>query len=188
VFVKSRFIRVAGIGLMAGGAFAVAACNVPQGTQPSSNVIAVTTTTTVRPTTTVPTTTVPPVTTVAAPRKTTQVTYVAPKPAPTAKQAPPPPPPPPPATISCTASMSNSSPADYSTTDVLVQTANGATVTTTAHYKTTDTTHSATASGGIADIPYRISDATAGYPVQVDVTVSSGTASGSCDTSFTPVR
>jgi hypothetical protein len=85
--------------------------------------------------------------------------------------------------------MSNSSPADYSTTDVLVRTsANGATVTATAHYRTTETTHSVDASGGAADIPFHISDATPGYPVQVDVTVSGGGATGSCDTSFTPVH
>lgn len=83
--------------------------------------------------------------------------------------------------------MSDSSPADYSTTDVMVQT-NGTTVSATAHYKTTDTTHSVSASGGSADIPFHISDATPGYTVQVDVTVSSGGATGSCGTSFTPVH
>jgi len=98
----------------------------------------------------------------------------------TAKPVAPPP-------LTCTASMSNSTPSDYSTTDVLVATAPDAGVTTTAHYKTTDTTHTAVAdSTGHADIPYRISRATPGYTVTVDVAVTSGARTGSCSTSFTP--
>lgn len=89
--------------------------------------------------------------------------------------------------LSCTASMSNSAPTDYSTTDVIVHTAAGASATTTAHYKSTSTTHTGTAtSSGVATIAYDISRATVGYPVTVDVTVSAGRATASCSTSFTP--
>ena len=93
------------------------------------------------------------------------------------------------ASLSCSASMSNASPSDYSTTDVIVHTSAGAAVTTTAHYKSTDTTHTGTADGsGVATIPYDISRATVGYTVVVDVTVSAGRAAASCSTSFTPSR
>jgi hypothetical protein len=98
------------------------------------------------------------------------------------------PPPPPASLLTCTASMSNSQPADYSATDVIVATGvAGAGVTTTAHYKTTDTTHTAVAgANGNADIPYRISRATVGYQVNVDVTVTAQGTTQSCSTSFTP--
>jgi hypothetical protein len=84
--------------------------------------------------------------------------------------------------------MSNPTPADYSTVDVIVRTGvPGAGVTATAHYKTTDTTHSGVAAGdGVADIPFRISRATPGYTVAVDVTVAAGGASRYCSTGFTP--
>jgi hypothetical protein len=84
--------------------------------------------------------------------------------------------------------MSNPNPAKYSTTDVIVRTGvAGALVTATAHYKTTDTTHTGfAASNGVADIPFRISRATSGYTVAVDVTVSGHGSSRSCSTSFTP--
>jgi 2C-methyl-D-erythritol 2,4-cyclodiphosphate synthase len=82
--------------------------------------------------------------------------------------------------------MTVTAPADNSDTDVVVHTVSGASVTATAHYKTTDTSHSATASGGRAEIEFRISRATPGYPVEVDVTVSAHGSSGSCSTSFTP--
>jgi hypothetical protein len=90
--------------------------------------------------------------------------------------------------LTCAASMSNPSPADYSTTDVIVHTGvAGATVTATAHYKTTDTTHQATADGnGVADIPFRISRATPGYTVDVDITATAHGATRYCSTSFTP--
>ena len=97
----------------------------------------------------------------------------------------------PPATASpltCRASMSNAHPADYSTVEVIVQTAvAGAAVTATAHYKSKDTTNTGSAgSSGVADIPFRISRATPGYTVDVDVTVSAHGASLSCSTAFTP--
>jgi hypothetical protein len=91
--------------------------------------------------------------------------------------------------LPCRASMSNSHPADYHTTDVLVHTAARARVTTRAYYRTTTTTHRGIAGGGGgARIPYRISDATPGYRVKVSVSVVKGSRSGRCSTSFTPHR
>lgn len=91
------------------------------------------------------------------------------------------------AALACSASMSNPTPSQYSTTTAVVHTAGGAAVSATAHYKTTDTTNSGTAdSSGVADIPFRISRATKGYTVVVDVTVTLSGRSASCSTSFTP--
>ncbi len=91
------------------------------------------------------------------------------------------------AAVHCTASMSNISPGDYATTDVLVQTSPGAAVTATAHYKTEDTTNEGFADGsGAASIPFYTSGATLGYTVGVDVTATLNGHSGSCSTSFTP--
>ena len=89
--------------------------------------------------------------------------------------------------LSCTASVSNSSPADYSTVDIYVRTGSVASVTTVAHYKTTNHQKSTTAnSAGQATIAYYISGATPGYTVEIDVTVSAGSRSSHCSTSFTP--
>jgi hypothetical protein len=90
--------------------------------------------------------------------------------------------------LSCRASVSNSSPADYTTVNIYVHTAAGASVTTVAHYKTTDHQKSAVATpAGQAAIAYYISGATRGYTVVVDVTSSTGGRSAYCTTSFTPV-
>ena len=89
--------------------------------------------------------------------------------------------------LPCTASMSNSRPPQNSTTNVLVKTTAAATVTTVAHYKSTNTTNTGRSNGsGRATIPYKISRATRGYRVVVSVTVKKGSVSGSCSTSFTP--
>ena len=91
--------------------------------------------------------------------------------------------------LPCTASMSNSHPADYTTTDVRVHTAAQARVTTVAHYRTTSTKHHGTAGPrGNAVIPYYISGATPGYTVKVSVSVAEDSRTGSCSTSFTPHR
>ena len=91
------------------------------------------------------------------------------------------------ASLPCSASMSNSHPRDYTTTNVLVHTAAYANVTTVAHYKTTNTTHHGVAGRqGNASIRYHISGATPGYKVKVSVSVSNGSHTGSCSTSFTP--
>lgn len=84
--------------------------------------------------------------------------------------------------------MSDPQPADNSTIDVTVHTGlAGATVTATAHYKTTNTAHTGqAAANGVADIPFRISRATPGYTVNVDVTVTAEHATKYCSTSFTP--
>ena len=89
--------------------------------------------------------------------------------------------------LSCSASVSNRSPADYSTVDVTVRTAAAAAVTTIAHYKTTDNQKSTVADGsGVATIAYDISRATAGFPVVVDVTAAASGRTATCSTSFTP--
>lgn len=89
--------------------------------------------------------------------------------------------------LSCSASVSNSSPADYSTVNVTVRTAAAATVTTVAHYKTTDNQQSTVADGsGAATIAYRISRASPGFPVVVDVTAAASGRTATCSTSFTP--
>ena len=89
--------------------------------------------------------------------------------------------------LPCHASMSNSHPADFTTTIVRVRSVARASVTTVAHYRTTNTTHHGrTNASGRAGIPYRISGATPGFRVKVDVTVKKGTRKGSCQTSFTP--
>ena len=90
--------------------------------------------------------------------------------------------------LSCVASVSSSSPPDYTTVDIDVHTAAGALVTTVAHYKTTDHQKTAVADGaGQAIVPYDISGATPGYTVTVDVTVSASSRTATCSTSFTPV-
>lgn len=95
--------------------------------------------------------------------------------------------PPPVQALSCSASVSNSSPRDYTTVDIYVRTAAGASVTAVAHYKTTDHQKTTAAdSSGQAMIAYYISGATPGYQVTVDVSVSSGSRTATCSTSFTP--
>ncbi len=83
--------------------------------------------------------------------------------------------------------MSNTHPADYTSTNVRVRTGDHARVVTVAHYRTTNHKKVAHANrNGRATIPYYISGATPGYTVQVSVTVTRGRRSGSCSTSFTP--
>jgi hypothetical protein len=89
--------------------------------------------------------------------------------------------------LACQASMSDSSPSDYTDDDVEVTTAPYAQVNTVAYYRTTSTPESGQADGsGNASIGYYISGATIGYTVDVSVTVTSGGQSASCSTSFTP--
>jgi hypothetical protein len=89
--------------------------------------------------------------------------------------------------MSCTAAVSNSQPADYTTVDITVRTAAGATVTTVAHYKTTSHQMTAVAdASGVATIGYYISGATPGFTVVVDVSAVAGSQSASCSASFTP--
>jgi hypothetical protein len=91
--------------------------------------------------------------------------------------------------LPCHASMSNSHPSDYTTTYVRVHTAGYASVTTVAHYKTTNHKKTGTAGKkGNASIGYYISRATPGYKVVVSVRVTHGKRSGSCSTWFIPQR
>lgn len=94
------------------------------------------------------------------------------------------------ASKSCKVSMSNSKPRQYSNTTVKVsKVGSKAKVTTTAHYKTTKTKKSATASKkGTANLKYYISGATPGKKVKVTVTAKKGKTSWSCSTSFTPKK
>ena len=83
--------------------------------------------------------------------------------------------------------MSNRHPADFTSTTVQVKSVAKAKVTTTAQYKTTNTTHHGrTNRHGRAGIPYYISGATPGFRVVVDVTVKWPRRTGHCETSFTP--
>jgi len=87
---------------------------------------------------------------------------------------------------SCSASMSNPNPIDY-TDDTVNITSNvpDAPMLITKYYKTTTSTDTGqTDSGGSAVITFYDSGATPGYTVQVDVSINSGEAS--CPTSFTP--
>jgi hypothetical protein len=91
--------------------------------------------------------------------------------------------------LSCTASMSNKHPADFSTTIVRVRTASSVEVFTVAHYKTVNRAYFVTASSaGRASVAYYVSGATPGRKVPVVVTVVRGHSANSCSTSFTPRR
>jgi hypothetical protein len=90
--------------------------------------------------------------------------------------------------LTCSASMTDARPTQYSTTTVVVRTGvSGTSVAAAAHYKSTTTTHTSTADGsGAARVPFKISRATLGYQVLVNVTVKAGGARATCLTSFTP--
>jgi hypothetical protein len=91
--------------------------------------------------------------------------------------------------LPCHASMSDSTPKDYTNVYVRVTTSSYAGVHTVAHYKTTNTGHTVRAgSTGHATVRYYISSATPGYRVRVDVTVSKNGHHGYCSTSFVPHR
>ena len=60
-------------------------------------------------------------------------------------------------------------------------------VTVVAHYKSTNSTYSANTDGNKhAEIQFSIGQPTAGYPVNVDVTVGTAATGEKCATSFTP--
>jgi hypothetical protein len=93
------------------------------------------------------------------------------------------------AALPCHASMSNNHPRDYTTTYVHVHTTADASVTTVAHYRTTNHKKTGKAgSAGNASIGYYISGAKPGYRVVVSVRVVRGNRSGSCSTWFIPHR
>lgn len=90
------------------------------------------------------------------------------------------------AKLTCNASMSNARPTQYAKTHVLIRTAGSAAVTTIAHYKTTNTRHTAKANpAGRADITYYTAGATHNRKVVVSVTVRKSPQTATCSTSFT---
>ena len=88
----------------------------------------------------------------------------------------------------CKASMSVPKPKQSTTTVVRVSgVGGGASITTVAHYKSTNTTKTAKATAaGAASVPYKISRATKGYRVVVAVTAVKGSKRWSCSTAFVP--
>lgn len=92
------------------------------------------------------------------------------------------------ATRACAVHMTVAHPHHYGTTQVVVtKLAKGAKVTTVAHYKSTTTKKTATAtSAGKATTTYRVASATYGRKVPVTVTAVKGSTRWSCSTSFTP--
>jgi hypothetical protein len=92
-------------------------------------------------------------------------------------------------TLKCAVLMSNTQPEPGHTTDVLVDTAAGASVTATAHFKTTTASHTGTATAtGHTDMPFEVAKDTVGFKVQVDITIKAHGQSRSCATTFTPVK
>ena len=91
--------------------------------------------------------------------------------------------------LTCAASVSDSSPADGSTVDVVVKTGvPGAQVTATAVFGPATTSHSGNSgSDGIASIPFHLSRWMYGYPVVVRVQVTNGGDNKYCGTVFTPL-
>lgn len=92
--------------------------------------------------------------------------------------------------LTCRASVSDSTPKRYSTVRVYVKTGKAyAKVRAVAHYKTTTTAHSRKSnSAGKATVPFYVSGATPGRRVVVTVTVTKGGQTRTCSTSFTPHR
>ena len=86
----------------------------------------------------------------------------------------------------CVATVSNARPAQNSTVTVSVSKVGAAAaVTTVAHYKTTSTTKNATADRtGRAGVAYKISTATHGFKVVINVTGATATARWACSTFF----
>ena len=55
------------------------------------------------------------------------------------------------------------------------------------HYKTTNTPYTgATGAGGSGQVTFKLGRPTAGYTVQVDVTITGAAGTADCVTSFTP--
>ena len=90
----------------------------------------------------------------------------------------------------CRASMSDSTPGQYSNVYVRVKTGKPyATVRTVAHYKTTNTAYTRKSNGeGRASVRYYTASSTPGFKVKVDVTVTKNGVKRSCSTSFTAHR
>jgi len=123
-------------------------------------------------TTTSPPATIPPLTTEAPPTEPPVVATT--------------PPPPPPPAHSCSAGMSNPTPAPGAEETVnITSNVPNAPVTVTKHYRTTTSyDDGSTNSAGSASIPFSTGSPTPGYTVEVDVSINNGEAA--CSTSFTP--
>ena len=88
----------------------------------------------------------------------------------------------------CAVSMSDASPSQHTTvTANIASNEPNATVTVTAHYKTTTSTfNGSAASDGSAAVSFNIGGATIGYQVAVDVSFGFLQGHTFCSTSFTP--
>lgn len=85
----------------------------------------------------------------------------------------------------CRATMSDSTPSQYSNVYVNVVSGPNVAVRTTARYKTTSTVHTGrTGSTGKVGIRYYISGSTPGFRVVVSVSVTGPAGTGYCSTSF----
>lgn len=95
-----------------------------------------------------------------------------------------------PKTKACSATVSVAKPKQYSTVTIRISKLPGSkSVTTVAHYKTTNTKKTAKSnSKGQASVAYAISRATIGRKVVVNVTAQSGIQKYACSTSFVPVK
>ena len=89
--------------------------------------------------------------------------------------------------IKVSASVNNKTPLQNSTINVTVNGPAKSSVKIVCHYKTTNTTYNATiGSNGKAVLPVRISRATKGYNVVINVTVTYKSKAYTTKTSFTP--
>ena len=111
-----------------------------------------------------------------------------PTPTPTPTPSPTPrPTPKPPVPTTCAATVSDPTPHHNEVVNVIVQTAPGAHVTVTAHYRTERTTHHTVAdAAGQADVPFDVLDAIYGFNVRVVVVASGAGGTVDCSTSYTP--
>jgi hypothetical protein len=91
--------------------------------------------------------------------------------------------------LGCVAWVGNAHPQDYTTEHVYAGTYGNraAQETVTAHYRTVETVKYTTVPKP-GTVTYKISDATPGYRVDVQVVVRSGKQSATCATSFVPQR
>jgi hypothetical protein len=88
----------------------------------------------------------------------------------------------------CVARMSNANPGQGGSNTVIIDSHfAGKPFTVVAHYKSTDSTYSGSVDANKhGEIQFSIGQPTAGYPVNVDVTVGAPPDGEKCQTSFTP--
>ena len=92
------------------------------------------------------------------------------------------------AAASCKAIVSNPTPGTGGSETVsYTSTVPNGSVTLAVHYKTTNTPQAgSTGAGGSGQITFKLATPTAGYTVQVDVTITGTSGTAKCVTSFTP--